>query len=30
MFAIVDLVTSETLFAGRFMGPNADNSKGTI
>ncbi|KYQ54644.1 Serpin B3, partial [Trachymyrmex zeteki] len=30
IFAIVDLATSETLFAGRFMGPNADNSRGTI
>ncbi|XP_011685298.1 PREDICTED: heparin cofactor 2-like isoform X2 [Wasmannia auropunctata] len=27
IFAIVDLVTSETLFAGRFMGPNAGNSR---
>ncbi|KYM94473.1 Serpin B3, partial [Cyphomyrmex costatus] len=30
IFIIVDLITSETLFAGRFMGPNADNSRGTI
>jgi len=26
IFAIVDLVTSETLFAGRFMGPTVGNS----
>ncbi|XP_012528497.1 uncharacterized protein LOC105832254 [Monomorium pharaonis] len=30
IFAIVDVVTSETLFAGRFMGPNANNSRSSI
>lgn len=30
IFAIVDLVTSETLFAGRFMGPNAGNSRSSV
>jgi len=30
IFIIVDLETSEALFAGRFMGPNAGNTKSSI
>ncbi|XP_011638346.1 uncharacterized protein LOC105428007 [Pogonomyrmex barbatus] len=30
IFVIVDLATSETLFAGRFLGPNMGNSRSSI